>query len=120
MRLKCKLSSGTSPILGIVQDGNIHSIFFVFIFVVHTHRKVPASHGNSSLIKGTMLPKNRYYFCFIIENLDKITQLVTFFSTERCSSLRVEGTEYLFESDESYDIFLPSIINPDLKRISMT
>ena len=47
-------------------------------------------------------------------------QLMKFVATEICSSLRVEVTAYIFEYDESHDIFYPRIITPELNRLFMT
>ena len=99
---------------------SVTSVFFGFIFVVHLYRTVTDSQGNYSLIKSTMTPKKKYYFCFIIDHVDKITQLMTFVSTEIFSRLRVEGTVYMFDSYESHDILPPRIKPPELNRISMT
>ena len=67
-----------------------------------------------------MLPNNEYYFCFIIEHADKIMQLMKFAPKERCSILRMEGTVYLFESDEIHANFPSRITTPELNIISMT
>ena len=56
----------------------------------------------------------------MIGHADKITQLMTFVSSERFSIIRLEGTAYLLESDDSHEIFLPSIITPKSNIISMT
>ena len=96
------------------------SIFVGFILVLNTWRTVIYTHCNYPLTERTMLPKKKYYFCFIIEHADKIMQPIKFISTEIIYDLRVEGTKYWFEYDKSHEIFPPSIVTPDFHRISTT
>ena len=52
-------------IFGIGKDEKKHSIFVGFIFVVLMYRTVPDTHHNYSLVKITIIPKNKYHFFFV-------------------------------------------------------
>ena len=46
--------------------------------------------------------------------------MMIFVSLENFSGLRVEGTTYMFESDESHGIFYPIIVDHKLNSIAIT